>query len=549
MAVLLLFAFIGGIVTILSPCILPILPIILSSSVEGNRKRPHGVVMGFVVSFTFFTVALSTLVKALGLSADSLRTLAVVVIFLFGLVMVVPALRTWWEFITGKFLGFGITTQKPGYGGGFLIGLSLGLVWAPCVGPIMASVITLAATGLVSGATVLTALAYSIGTAIPMVLLMYGGQRVIATLPAVKARSHAIQRFFGLLMIATAIMIAFGWDRRFQVFILETFPNYGTGLTALEDNRVVQNQLEKLKDGNMEEQHTAPELTGYTQWVNSEPLLISELTSQGKVVLIDFWTYSCVNCIRTLPYLQAWHEKYADKGLVIIGVHAPEFEFEKKLSNVQKAINDFGLTYPVVQDNDFTIWRAYDNHYWPAKYVIDKSGKIRYTSFGEGKYDQTERMIQQLLGEEAKTDLVTMPVHQNQTRSPETYLGYWRMERMVSPQKVIENTKVEYWKPRHGLKLNEWSFEGEWMVGYQHAQPAVGSKLAYVFDAKEVNLVMRTNEPGSRVRILLDGEEVKVITIEADQLYPLVTLEQPGEHVLELQFLDPGIEVYAFTFG
>jgi cytochrome c biogenesis protein CcdA/thiol-disulfide isomerase/thioredoxin len=410
MVILLTFSFLAGIVTILSPCILPILPVILATSVTEpkNRTRPYGIIVGFVASFTFFTLFLSTIVKILGVPSNSLRAISVFVIAGFGLSLLIPQMQIIIErAFTSLSNSIPTTSNKSGFIGGFLIGLSLGLLWTPCVGPILASVISLAITGTVTTDTFLITLAYSLGTAIPMLLIILGGQALLMKVPWLLHNSGKVQRAFGLLMISTALLIYTGADRSFQTYIVNTFPQYGVGLTKLEDNKVVKSELEDMAKPEVQlarKGTLAPEIIAGGEWFNVPDskqgrglLTLKEL--RGKVVLIDFWTYSCINCLRTIPYLKEWDHKYRDKGLVIIGIHSPEFEFEKNPENVQKAIHDLGLTYPVMQDNNFATWKAYKNRYWPAKYFIDHEGNIRGSHFGEGDYDQSEAMIQQLLKE------------------------------------------------------------------------------------------------------------------------------------------------------
>ena len=305
----------------------------------------------------------------------------------------------------------------------------------------------------------------------------------------------------------------------------------------------------------------APEIIEGGKWFNSEPLKISEL--RGKVVLIDFWTYTCINCIRTLPYLKSWHEKYSDKGLVIIGVHTPEFEFEKNPENVQKAINDFGIKYPVIQDNDFKTWRAYSNRYWPAKYFIDRNGKIRDSHFGEGDYDQSEKIIQELLAETG-TDVSNIKIENQdykiEAKTRETYLGYSRIENFASNEKIEPDKKMKYTLPKN-IAVNQVAFEGEWTVGNEYARPSQNSKLTLYFEAKEVYLVMRTtdNKPG-RINVVLDNQKVEQINagedvingqleVTTNRLYKIIKLPVSGTHILNLEFIDNNIEVYAFTFG
>ncbi len=577
MIVLLLFSFIGGIITVLSPCILPLLPIILSSSVgESGRKRPLGIVTGFIASFTFFTLFLSTLVKTTGVPADTLRTISIVVIALFGITLLIPKFQLLIEQLFVKFQRFTPQSQnKTGFSGGLLLGASLGLLWAPCVGPILASVISLALTGEVTGSAFLITLAYSLGTAIPMFGIIYGGQNVLNKVPWLVRNSGTIQKAFGVLMIATALAIFLNWDRQFQTFILKTFPTYGTGLTFLEDNEIVENALESFGNDNNNEMlgkpmdlttdsrnyPLAPEVVSEGQWFNV-PEGIDELTLEslrGKVVLIDFWTYSCINCIRTLPYLRDWYATYKDEGFVIIGVHTPEFEFEKDPENVAKAISDFELTYPIVQDNNYRTWRAYSNRYWPAKYLIDKDGRVRYTHFGEGKYDQTEEMIQQLLKETGKEVMrdINNPTYSTASRTPETYLGYARMANFTSPEPVAKESINTYSLP-NSVRKNTFAYEGTWFISKEYSSASAGSTLVFSYESKDVFLVMNPTTNSARVRIILDGEvhtsgedvdENGYITITSDRLYELVSLSEPGEHTITIEFPDGNVEVYAFTFG
>lgn len=561
MTLLLLFAFLGGFVTILSPCILPVLPIVLSGSLTGGKQRPLGIIAGFIGSFTFFTLLLSAIVKATGIPSDALRNLSVVIIFLFGVALLFPQTQVFLETLIAKLSPQKSPTNREGFGGGVLIGLSLGLIWAPCVGPILASVITLAATSQLNSTAFLITLAYSLGTAIPLFAITYGGRNLLNKVPWLLQNTTKIQKFFGALMILTALALYQGYDRTFQAYILEKFPNYGAGLTSIEDNQQVKQELEKLKSSPKSlnlNQKTAPELIGGGTWINSEPLTLSEL--KGKVVLVDFWTYSCINCIRTLPFLRAWHEKYRQEGLVIIGVHSPEFEFEKISQNVKTAANDFDLTYPIVQDNDFLIWKAYDNHYWPAKYLIDKDGMIRYTHFGEGKYNETEKMIQELLKETGSSpdeSLIEIETPKKQAYTPEIYLGYWRIENENVSPKVKKDVKTIY--KTNPLQPNEIGFEGEWTIAEKYSKSQQNSRLSVRYKSKDVYLVMRSEKP-TKATISIDGILLKnemagsdvedgVVVIEKDRLYHLINNQSAQEHTITIEFLDGSTEVYAFTFG
>lgn len=574
MIVLITFAFLAGVVTVLSPCILPILPLILSSSLGGEsigKARPFGVIIGFVASFTVFTLFLSAVVSFTGISADALRLVSVVVIALFGVSFLIPQFQVFLEKLFSRLTGFVPKQSKQkGFGSGLLMGFSLGLLWTPCVGPILASVISLALTGSVTWAAFLITLAYALGTALPMLLIMWGGRELLNRVPWLLSNTGNIQKGFGVIMILVALAIYTNLDRKFQTYIVTTFPEYGAGLTKLEDKPFIREELDGLNK-EVDSKNTkqllpssfsargtpAPEITAGGVWINSEPLSLTAL--RGKVVLIDFWTYSCINCQRTLPYLKEWHKKYAHQGLVIIGVHAPEFEFEKNEKNVRKAVEDFGLEYPIVQDNNFTTWQAYQNHYWPAKYFIDKDGLVRYTHFGEGKYDESEAVIQQLLkeaGAEKVSQTVENLTYQTYAKTPETYLGYGRLGSFASFEPVQPNVAAGYTAPQ-SIPRNNVAYQGQWTVMEEYAHPEKDASLFLNFDAREVYLVMRATSGKATVKVLVDGllqstgDDVVNGTVEVndDRLYRLVRLPQAGRHVLELQFLDNECEVYAFTFG
>jgi cytochrome c biogenesis protein CcdA/thiol-disulfide isomerase/thioredoxin len=584
MFIILTFAFLAGIVTILSPCILPILPIILSGSLTGGKKRPLGIITGFILSFTFFTLFLSTIVRATGISADLLRHIAVAVVFAFGVSLLMPSFQLWMEQLFARLASIASantakTNNKSDFLGGILVGISLGLVWAPCVGPILASVISLALTGTVTASAFFITLAYSVGTAIPMFAITYGGRNLLNRVPWLTANTGTIQKTFGILMITTALAIFLNWDRQFQTYILSTFPNYGVGLTKFEDNALVQKALDTLHNKPTDTSYVgkpmndvidtqmngAAEIIPGGKWFNlpaeTEALSIKDL--RGKVVLVDFWTYTCINCIRTLPYLKNWYAKYKDSGLVILGVHTPEFEFEKSAANVQKAIDDFGLQYPIVQDNDYATWTAYRNRYWPAKYLIDKNGNVRYTHFGEGAYDETEHAIQTLLKETGVTIVATMnnPAYRVYARTPELYLGYQRLSHFASRERITPNKDTIYTIP-DVMPPSTVAYGGTWNLGSEYAQPRDGASLMLHFDASEVFLVMRPNgtNVNGGIKVYLDNEPVQPqyqgddvensnVKITTDRLYKLIKLPQPGEHILKIEILDPDIELYAFTFG
>lgn len=576
MLILTLFAFIAGVVTVLSPCILPLLPIILSTA-DGSRQRPLGVVLGFVASFTFFTLFLSSLVRLTGIPADAMRLVSIVILAGFGLSLLIPSVQLQLEKWFSQLANFIPNQQgRSGLVGGLIVGLSLGLLWTPCVGPILASVISLALSGSVSAQAFVITLAYAVGTALPMFGVMLAGATALQKVPWLVANTGKIQKGFGVVMIATALAILLNLDRAFQTFILSTFPNYGTGLTKLEDRATVREQLQLFNQNPIDEDMLgkstadmtqskgvpAPELVPGGEWFNlpsgyPNGLRLADL--RGKVVLVDFWTYSCINCQRTMPYLRSWWEKYEADGLVIIGVHSPEFEFEKDPANVKKALTDFQLTYPVMQDNNFATWRAYRNQYWPAKYLIDKDGQVRYTHFGEGAYDDTEAMIRKLLqetGAEVSQQVPSNPTYQTYSRTPETYLGYARMEYLASPERVVPDQQLTFTAP-DPLPGNSFGFEGGWTVTSEAARPEVGARLYLNFNAKEVFLVARPTAEPVRMKVWLDGQvqalgadnQAGEVSITGDQLYKLINLASPGQHELQLEFPAGGVELFAFTFG
>lgn len=493
---------------------------------------------------------------------------------LFGLSLLTPQFQIFTEKMFTKLSSRMPQGKKQGNGfwSGILLGISLGLVWTPCVGPIIASVITLAAANSVNASDILITFAYAIGTAIPMLAITYGGRTLLLKVPWLLKNTATIQKAFGVIMILVAIGIFLNFDRQFETYIITKFPQYGAGLTRLEDNSYVRKGLLDIKNNKNKNllQNTidnlgqtiypkAPEITAGGEWFNTKPLSIKKL--RGKVVLVDFWTYTCINCIRTLPYIKAWNEKYKDLGLVIIGVHTPEFEFEKNAQNVAKAISDFKITYPVMQDNDYATWNAYNNQYWPADYLIDKNGKIRDTHFGEGDYDKTEKMIQILLKETGATvkAKVNNPTYTIDALSPETYLGYERLGNFVSIESPV-NDMVSHYSIPTALPLNSFAFGGNWNIGAQTTIPTTHAVLEYHFKAKDVYLVLNSKNGTAKFNVFLDGEKIGSedagndvtegsVNVTENRLYHLVHLKKAEDHTLRLKFLDNNASVFAFTFG
>lgn len=573
--VLFLFSFLAGLVTILAPCIWPLLPIVLSASSGAGKRRPLGITLGVMTSFTIFTLSISYLEKIFHINANTFRFIAVVIIGLLGLSMLIPSLGTRFEnFINQLLSPFQNRLQKQGagFGAGYVTGFSIGLVWAPCAGPILATIATLAATQAVNLQVILLTLAYVSGLGIPLFFFSLAGSAWFAKMRKVTKYTGIIQQVFGVIMIAAALLIYTNYDKTIQLKILNIFPSYGNFLSGIENNDLVSKQLNVLRGekemqpaiestGNLPDLGAAYDFAGIAHWLNTSPLVIEQL--RGKVVLIDFWTYSCVNCVRTLPHVTGWYEKYKDKGFVVIGVHTPEFAFEKETQNVQNALNQFKIHYPVAQDNDYKTWQAYKNHYWPAEYLIDAKGHIRRTHFGEGHYDEMELAIRELLKEAGQTVDVQANFLQDMTpkysRTPETYLGKKRMERFASNEKVVGG-KPFFSKPA-SIPQDHFVYEGFWNISLESAKAQQGSALEINFKADKVFLVITPAEKQHRLKLFVDGKVVDQsnagadvkdgqIILDQERLYHLIDLKgKVGAHLLRIEFQNDGDAVYAFTFG
>ncbi len=563
MVILLFFAFLSGLVTIAAPCIWPLLPIILSSTATGEKRKPLGITLGIISSFALFTLTISYIVKIIPFDPNSLRIFAVLVIGFLGLVLVSPKLSQIVEGyvsrLSGK-IGAKTSERREGFVGGYVTGFALGIVWSPCAGPILATIATLAATRSVNLEVVLVTLVYVIGVGIPLFLFALAGKTVLTKSRFLSKYTGSVQRIFGLIMILTAILIFTNYDKVLQAKLLDTFPSYSNFLYKLEGNSQVQKELKSLKNKkennqinsipvmNLPNLGKAPEFTGINKWLNvDKPLTLADLS--GKVVLIDFWTYTCINCIRTLPHVTAWYDKYKDQGFVVVGVHTPEFEFEKNTDNVLNAIKQYGIHYPVAQDNDYKTWFAYSNQYWPAEYLIDANGNIRRTHFGEGEYDQSETAIKQLLEKEGKRiDQSVLKISDQTPKTqltPETYMGSKRRDRFVD-----NNPPQDYF-----------SLGGKWDIEDEYAQTVKDSNLDFNFYSDKVFLVITPKSKDDQIKVLLDGKPVNVnnagddvsegkITINGPRLYNLINLHgQAGNHLLHLEFLTPGTQIFAFTFG
>jgi cytochrome c biogenesis protein CcdA/thiol-disulfide isomerase/thioredoxin len=577
MVLLILFAFIAGIGTALSPCVLPVLPIALSAGATGGKRRPLGIVTGLALSFTFVTVALVYVIDALGLPGDLLRKIAIVGLILFGIALAVPRIGDRLEAWLSRIVPQGATRRGgDGFGSGLVVGFGLGAVYAPCAGPILAGVITLSASQSFTAGRLATAFAYGIGSAVALYFLMLGGRRLTRRL---SKRSGRFQQALGAVMVLVAVLMAANLDIRFQTAIAADLPSFLVNPTGdLEKSGSVKDQLASVRGGKKGHAETgdtgtsplpklgaAPEVQGTQQWFNTpgnKPLSLASLRRQNRVVLIDFWTYTCINCIRTLPQLKAWDAKYRSAGLTIIGVHTPEFPFEKDAGNVRSAIAQNGIRYPVAQDNDYATWNAYANQYWPAHYLIDANGQVRYVHFGEGKYAETERAIRSLLSEAGEggglggtartpTEQPTGPA------TPETYLGSARAERFENGS--IRDGVHDYGSGSASPAPDHLAYRGKWGITPDGAVAGPGARLYLNFRAREVYLVLGSPDRKRRMQVLLDGKPVTAgnagpdvhggaVRVGAQRLYRLVSLPRSGDHLLELRPAN-GTRGYAFTFG
>ncbi len=565
MVTLLVFSFLAGLITILAPCIWPLLPIVFSASSGGGKRKSLGITLGVMTSFTIFTLFISYIVKIFPINPNSLRLVATVIIALLGLSLLVPALGARFEVLINNLLGplqSKFKKEGTGLGAGLVTGFSLGLVWAPCAGPILATIATLSATQSVNIKVMAVTLAYVLGLGIPLYIFSTLSAGLFKKMRAVNKYTGTIQQVFGLIMIVTSVLIYTNYDKAIQVKVLNLFPGYSRFLGQFENNDRLQKELDYLagrkpqtiiEDSQklLSEGGLAPEFSGIAQWLNV-PMPLSLQALRGKVVLVDFWTYSCINCVRTLPHLTAWDERYKNDGLVIVGVHTPEFAFERETQNVQNAIQQFNITYPVAQDNDYHTWQNYQNHYWPAEYLIDAKGHIRRTHFGEGGYDHMEEAIRALLKENGHPIEGVLSSVKDQTpryaRTPETYLGTHRMERFASPEKILTGEQV-FTLPT-AIPLNYFAYQGTWNVQAESAKSGSDAALEFKFHADRVFLVVGPAHAGDKIKVLLDGKLMGDIILDNQRLYDVIDLKGAVEtHILRLVFPNEGTSVYAFTFG
>jgi cytochrome c biogenesis protein CcdA/thiol-disulfide isomerase/thioredoxin len=582
--VLIGFALLAGAGTAISPCVLPVLPALLSAGATGGRRRPLGVVVGLVATFTLTVVGVASVVHGVGLAGGFLRTFAILVLLGFGVSLIVPSLAARLEAPLSRLARFGPRSTGTGFWSGTVVGAAFGFVYAPCAGPILAAVISVSASRGTSLELVLIALAYGIGSGAVLLALTSGGRRLAERVRRA-GRGPSLQRGLGGIMVLTAVLMLAMVDVRFEQALAKHFPDV-TPTAGLESSGAVDRRLADLRGHpkfdsghvraaqpaspgaapgtpRLPDLGAAPNFTGTQRWFNTaggRPLSLTAL--RGRVVLVDFWTYTCINCVRTLPFLRGLDAKYRRDGLTIVGVHTPEFSFEQDAGNVASAVRSNGLRYPVAQDNRYGTWNAYGNQYWPAEYLIDARGHVRHTNFGEGGYHETELAIRALLTQAGHRGLGGMargrpilPTAQEAT--PETYLGADRAQGWVG---VPPTPGTRAYPATPGLGLNDFALFGTWRVTGQSATAVRNAQVDVLFQAAHVYLVLSSAGDRPRpVRVLLDGRPLGArnagvdapggtVTVRAQRLYELVSLPAAEQHRLTLRFA-PGVAGYAFTFG
>jgi cytochrome c biogenesis protein CcdA/thiol-disulfide isomerase/thioredoxin len=588
---LIILAYLGGVLTILSPCILPVLPFVFARSGEPFRRSGLPLLCGMALTF-----ALVATLAAVGggwvVQANQYgRWLAIALMAFFGVTLLFPHLA---DRLTRPLVSMGDRLSnsartedgKSSVKSSFVLGIATGLLWAPCAGPILGLVLTGAALHGASVGTSLLLLAYAAGAATSLALALLIGGKLFTAMKRSLGAGEWLRRGLGVAMLCGVAAIALGLDTGLltkvstvataglEQKLLDTLSPVasvspdaqGNGMMKVSSQSAAESPLSLPVEG------TLPELSGAVKWLNSPPLTAEQL--KGKVVLVDFWTYSCINCLRSLPYVNAWANKYHDQGLVVIGVHAPEFAFERDANNVQKAVHDLGINYPVALDNDFAIWKGFNNQYWPAHYFVDAKGQIRYHHFGEGAYAESEQVIQQLLKEAGQKNVssdvvvadaqgVQKSADDAEMNSPETYLGYDRAENFASPGDQVTDKAHAYAAPVKP-SLNQWGLAGTWTAKPENV--VLGStpgSIVYRFHARDLHLVLGPGVDGKpvRFRVLVDGAAPGANhgtdiapdgngTVTEQRLYQLVRQTGPvTDHTFAIEFLDPGVQAYAFTFG
>jgi cytochrome c biogenesis protein CcdA/thiol-disulfide isomerase/thioredoxin len=562
--VLILIGFVAGLIAGISPCVLPVLPVVFvagaTTKSPSSLRRALSIVLGLIVSFTILILAGTEIVSLFHLPEDFLRDFGIALLIVVGIGLLVPALG---EFVERPFARM-VARQPALSRGGFVIGLALGLVFVPCAGPVLSTIIVLGAKEHVNLMTVFVTLTFSLGAAVPLLFVALAGGALVERARSLRQKGPLLRRIGGVVLIVMAIAISTNIFNSLQTDV----PGYTNALQQhVEGSSTVHKELEALSgskssdgslatctpgDVNLQSCGKAPNFADVTAWLNTpggKPLSIEGL--RGKVVLVDFWTYSCINCERTLPHVEAWYNRYKNDGFVVVGVHTPEFAFEHVVSNVKAESKALGVDYPVAVDDNYGTWDAYNNEYWPADYLIDAEGVVRHDEFGEGDYGLTETLIRKLLLD-AHPGLKLPPrtnvpnLTPNEATNPESYVGYERIQYLQNSASPPENTPQAYKFP-NSLSLGYFAFSGVWT---DHAQEATADKksgLEISYEARDVYLVMG----GSGTVTIADGDGLapKTITVSGiPRLYTLFHSKSTSAGTLVMKF-SPGVEAYDFTFG
>jgi cytochrome c biogenesis protein CcdA/thiol-disulfide isomerase/thioredoxin len=602
---LLLLAYFGGALTILSPCVLPVVPFVFA-----RAGRPFatsvlplliGMALTFAVVATLAAVGGGWVVRA----NEYGRIVAMVLLAVFGLMLLWPRLT---DYVAQPLVAFGNrlsqTSSQDTSGkavlASLLLGVAVGFLWAPCAGPILGLILTGAALRGANATTSLLLLTYAAGAATSLALVLLVGGRVLMALKKSLGAGEWIRRVLGVAVLASVVAVAMGLDTGLltrlslsstasleQTLVDKVGPRGGMrpgGSMAASNSMAAANSMSGNAmmaaaghggapgQGGLPDEGPFPPLAGAAAWLNSPPLTPEAL--RGKVVLVDFWTYSCINCLRTLPYVRGWAGKYKDHGLVVIGVHTPEFAFEKDVDNVRRAVRNLDIHYPVAVDNQYAIWGAFFNNYWPADYFVDAKGQVRGHAFGEGDYERSERLIQTLLADAGYKDVpgglvdsrgtgVEAAADERDVKSPETYIGYERAEHFTGVANLAKDRAGTYAAPA-SLQLNQWGLGGDWTVqGEKAILVKAPGRIVFRFHARDLHLVLGPAEGGQPVRfhVLLDGQApgenhgVDVDAsgagkVDAQRLYQLIRQNGPvQDHTFTIEFRDAGAQAFSFTFG
>jgi cytochrome c biogenesis protein CcdA/thiol-disulfide isomerase/thioredoxin len=572
-----LLAFVGGVLTILSPCILPVLPFVFAHADRPFRRAGLPLLLGMALTFSLVGTAAAYGGHWVVRLNQGGRYVAMFVFLILGLTLLFPELA---ETLTLPLVRAGSRLQgapptETSVGKSFLLGISTGLLWAPCAGLILGLILTGAAIQGPGAHSSFLLLSYALGAATSLAIALFAGKKVFATMKHSLRFDLWIRRTLGAAVIIGVVAIALGWDTNLLAKI--SFVNTATAEEHLihafgSPKATLSNTSAADQAPTLPDEGPMPELSGAVAWLNSPPLTRDAL--RGKVVVIDFWTYSCINCLRAIPYVEASSTRYKDAGLVVIGVHTPEFDFENERSNVEQAVRDLKITYPVAIDSNYKIWQAFNNEYWPAHYFIDGKGRIRHHHFGEGEYDESERVLQQLLKENGAKSLADGTINvtassaeaapdSRNTGSPETYIGYKRAEHFASAQLFAQDTRMAY-TPQPRLTLNQWALGGTWKVGPDSAVlDSAPGKIVFRFHARDLHLVLGPTKNGKplRFKVTLDGtapggdhgsdtDAAGAGTVQSHRLYqPIRQKGSVEDRTFEIEFLDPGVQAFAFTFG